>query len=580
MDQNWENLFQGKILERGWNYYKTGKVDNFTVTDERISAVVEGTEYYHVDIELNQGEINGMYCSCPYAADGKNCKHMAAVLYAAAHEDNEDEGDFYDEDEDYVEYEYDYEQREYLSDLKELIVNADRKDLEKMLLTIAGNDKSTGKAIYKFLETDRVLKEKRATVKVTMRSLKAKADYIFSDHSDRSGFIDYREAFDFESDCLEFIDENVRPLVESGAYMDAFNISTYLFVELGSCDIDDDGEIWNITNECYDVWKSIAASCSEEEKAHMKEWFQAHEKDDTVIDYMEDIIHEFLTTELATREELISMISDLDAVIESKNKNLTDSNVGCIRDRGTLVLRRMEFMKRLGTSDEEIEAYRYAHRKIQMIRDQYIAEAKTAGDTLKVIELLKESREDGKTGKFGAANYGRDLAEQYHKLGDTEKEREELLNSFEEYGQGNLDDFKEIRGLCGEEEWPKFRDRMICSVKSKEKKCALLAEEKLKDQLYALIAEGQEISLLDRYGFLLADAHGTEILKAYEKYVCEVASTVRNESGYNRLIGYLKRMCYYEGGRETTKRLAEKWREAYPTRKLMVQTLTEFIDQI
>ncbi len=39
-------------------------------------------------------------------------------------------------------------------------------------------------------------------------------------------------------------------------------------------------------------------------------------------------------------------------------------------------------------------------------------------------------------------------------------------------------------------------------------------------------------------------------------------------------------MCYYEGGRETTKRLAEKWREAYPTRKLMVQTLTEFIDQI
>ena len=56
-----------------------------------------------------------------------------------------------------------------------------------------------------------------------------------------------------------------------------------------------------------------------------------------------------------------------------------------------------------------------------------------------------------------------------------------------------------------------FRDRMICSVKSKEKKCALLAEEKLKDQLYALIAEGQEISLLDRYGFLLADAHGDSL---------------------------------------------------------------------
>lgn len=30
-----------------------------------------------------------MYCSCPYAAKGYSCKHMAAVLYAAEEESSE-----------------------------------------------------------------------------------------------------------------------------------------------------------------------------------------------------------------------------------------------------------------------------------------------------------------------------------------------------------------------------------------------------------------------------------------------------------------------------------------------------------
>ena len=42
----------------------------------------------------------------------------------------------------------------------------------------------------------------------------------------------------------------------------------------------------------------------------------------------------------------------------------------------------------------------------------------------------------------------------------------------------------------------------------------------------------------------------------------------------------MNRMCHYEGGREATKRLAEEWRAAYPTRRVMVKELTEFIDQL
>ena len=37
------------------------------------------------------GEITDMYCSCPYALDGRNCKHMAAVLYEWSEEAEEEE---------------------------------------------------------------------------------------------------------------------------------------------------------------------------------------------------------------------------------------------------------------------------------------------------------------------------------------------------------------------------------------------------------------------------------------------------------------------------------------------------------
>ena len=51
-------------------------------SDGTISAKAEGSEEYNVEIEYAGNQILSMYCSCPYAEGGENCKHMAAVLYA------------------------------------------------------------------------------------------------------------------------------------------------------------------------------------------------------------------------------------------------------------------------------------------------------------------------------------------------------------------------------------------------------------------------------------------------------------------------------------------------------------------
>ena len=87
---SWKDLFREHILARGEMYYYDGAVQDLEKTEHGYHAVVEGTEDYEVDIEIEDGRICEMYCTCPYADDGNNCKHMAAVLYEIEEQEGSD----------------------------------------------------------------------------------------------------------------------------------------------------------------------------------------------------------------------------------------------------------------------------------------------------------------------------------------------------------------------------------------------------------------------------------------------------------------------------------------------------------
>lgn len=76
---NWRRYFTSTILERGKKYQKDGFVNNLKKVGDTYSAVVYGTNRYRVSITINNGKVKCMRCNCPYAAEGKTCKHMAAV---------------------------------------------------------------------------------------------------------------------------------------------------------------------------------------------------------------------------------------------------------------------------------------------------------------------------------------------------------------------------------------------------------------------------------------------------------------------------------------------------------------------
>lgn len=90
---NWRDFFSSKIYKRGERYYEEGDVSDLKCTEKQITADVYGSDIYEVTIDLDDGRVEEMDCTCPYAEKGEYCKHMVAVLLAAEDEELDEAAD-------------------------------------------------------------------------------------------------------------------------------------------------------------------------------------------------------------------------------------------------------------------------------------------------------------------------------------------------------------------------------------------------------------------------------------------------------------------------------------------------------
>ena len=257
-DNNWKEIFENRILRRGLLYLRDGKVIGLTKSDKKVTALVKGTANYSVEIDFADELPVEMYCTCPYAASGQKCKHMAAVMYA---------------------------------------INPD-VDRE--------NKESTKRKKRQYNKLDPAL----------LLQFKDDVDTIFRQYEDRTGFISYFRAMDFQVDIERYLYDTANRLIDSSLTTEAFDITTYVFLKLSNAAIDDDGQISSIASLCYDLWKQTIKVASQDERSQMKQWFLKYSKDESVIDYMQDYLISFIEEELATDDDRREKMDELDDVIK------------------------------------------------------------------------------------------------------------------------------------------------------------------------------------------------------------------------------------------------------------------------
>lgn len=83
-----QKVFSAKIRRRGAEYFRQGRVSIDEATPFAITALVEGSRSYFVELQRPEDDpdLLGAYCDCPYAERGYLCKHMWAVILAADNE--------------------------------------------------------------------------------------------------------------------------------------------------------------------------------------------------------------------------------------------------------------------------------------------------------------------------------------------------------------------------------------------------------------------------------------------------------------------------------------------------------------
>ncbi|MCA1638250.1 MAG: SWIM zinc finger family protein [Acidobacteria bacterium] len=78
---NFEGFVEAKIVERGYDYYRRGRIAKVEQVDEgEFSAIAFGSDDYEVYVKLDGERIVEYECDCPYDW-GNTCKHAVAVFY-------------------------------------------------------------------------------------------------------------------------------------------------------------------------------------------------------------------------------------------------------------------------------------------------------------------------------------------------------------------------------------------------------------------------------------------------------------------------------------------------------------------
>ena len=67
-----------RSFERGEDYFLNGQVKALTEDEGTITAKVQGTRPYRVELWIEEDDLE-YSCTCPVGADGEFCKHCVAV---------------------------------------------------------------------------------------------------------------------------------------------------------------------------------------------------------------------------------------------------------------------------------------------------------------------------------------------------------------------------------------------------------------------------------------------------------------------------------------------------------------------
>lgn len=560
---NWKKLFAKHILERGYDYYLENAVENIDVSESVVQADVIGSEDYKVEISINNGEVTDMYCSCPYAVEGRHCKHMAAVLYEWTENQDKKElenainADLFRP----VETMNDYKKK---ADAVEILVSgAEESDVRSFLAAVLIEDE---KLLLRFHNAIR-----KQVTREDVNNYIGQVDAIADRYLGRNHFISYYEAGDFISELEEIIDWDIRRMVDSDNYLSAFEVLNYIFVLIGDVDMDDsDGGTGLLADRIYQLWIELLVKVSAEEKKKIYDWFTSH-LDGSVIDYLEEYIERIIMEEFLEIEYEQAKLDFVEDMIEKSE--CKDSDWSRNYAVGKWAVRYLELLKEKKATDEQIKEICKKYWDNSTVRKYYIDICMKRKEYDHVLQTLDESILLDKQYRGLVSEYSEKKKEIYLLQGKRNAYIEQLWQLVLEHKAGNLDLYRELRKQYPANEWIVKREEIFKKLPAYAHVERLYEEEKLYDRLLVYVLNSPGLYALQEYERVLEKEYPEQILVKYKDEVNKMAMYTNGRKHYTHLVSILRKMQKMKGGAKIVEQMAAEWKVKYKNRPAMMDEL-------
>ena len=533
----WETYFQKRILDRGYDYYFDDRVEDLRINSNRIKAVVNGTDFYHVEIKLNGNKIIGMSCDCPYAEDGHNCKHMAAVLY-----------------------EWQLSATHPVIDNSKLVKEASEEDVRSFLIQVLNDQPSLSKTFKQYTQNE-----------FSLTTMIDDLEGVVDSYSDGYHYIDYEFSCDFCDNYEDAIFKWLDLLKEKKQYSLAFKFLLKAYDIFDKLDIEDN------EGETYDVSFSIINACSNiimcMEKSERIDTFNLLKQFLNNIRYSYDridilqVFFNYLKGEDLLKLQIDFVKEQLD-YIESHNDILDREYV-----LDGFAKMYLDLLRKNNVSNQEINVIYKKYWKCDSIRMDCVftcinnKEYDKALDYIdKCIDLDYENQ----------ALMKRDIElkkDIYKKQGNTKAYREELKNLILFFNDTNIDDYIELRSHYNDKEWITERDSLIEQLAPGCFLCEILETEQLYGQLFDVILRSNNRDLLHQYTHVLNDEYPEKLIQLYREFVEKQAESTGSRKHYYQIVEELRIMKSITGGDKVVDEIIKKWKIQYKNRSAMLDEL-------
>ncbi|MCK5758840.1 MAG: SWIM zinc finger family protein [Clostridiales bacterium] len=529
------NLFSNLILERGYDYYMAGRVDSIKKTSDGWSAVVTGLDDYSVGITINGNSVDSMECSCPYAVEGGNCKHMAAVLYAV-------EGSSKSKSK---ENRYDF-------------INSVSKDKRLCYLTdlLTGNEQ-----IYTHF---RARFEDVSDFNVD--------DYIYQldrtivAHMNRDGYINHYSITDFESDVSIILTAFDR-LSETDDYEKILKMAMLISDRVGELEIDDsDGTVpWIMEHVMNGLLVLLDSKDKNTQKATFR-WIcdMAFVKN---ANYLPDIFLEPFT------------VCFNDPVHISKKTDLIDKRIDELYKEGKVeyyVWKWLEIkvmlMELIGAGITTIEKTLLEHAGISEVIMELAVRYERNGNLPNALRILRHGIDEAE-GDWLKSRFSDKLIGIYSRNGMRNEELGERRDMLLLYAPRSISSYMSYKAMFSDDEWEAERSRIFYEIKANGSWLQIYAEEKMYDPLVAGLQKDCSINALDRYSDILRADYSEEMLTMYRKELDYIARRTVDRKAYRYWVDILKHMQTFDRGVTVVDEIVTKWRIKYKRRKAMMEEL-------